>query len=193
MGGFNSEVFTMTEESTQYTDMSERDFIKWNLDYTMGQTIEVFEAIPTDHLCIRPRPNINAPGWIFGHIITAEAMIGGFTQGVMDIPGKYAVFAGWFIPTESQLRDVLEPKDDLISYWHEVRKQTNEYLNQLTDADLKKIPEASILSDNDPLRNKPIREYFVMTIEHQNYHRGQLQTIRALIESDSQFSNKGTS
>ena len=182
----------MTEEPIQYTDMSERDFIKWNLDYTMGQTIELFESIPTVHLCIRPKPNINAPGWIFGHIITAEAMIGGFTQGVMDIPGKYAVFAGWFIPTESQLRDVLEPKDDLISYWHEVRKQTNEYLNQLTDADLKKIPEASILSDNDPLRNKPIREYFVMTIEHQNYHRGQLQTIHALIESDSQFSNKGT-
>jgi uncharacterized damage-inducible protein DinB len=185
----------MTEEPIQYTDMSERDFIKWNLDYTMGQTIEIFEAIPPDHLCIRPMPNINAPGWIFGHIITAErAMIGGFTQGVMDIPEKYVVFSGlWSIPTESQLRDALEPKDGLISYWHEVRKQTNEYLDQLTDADLKKIPEVSILPDNDSLRNKPIREYFVMTIEHQNYHRGQLQTIRALIESDSQFSNKGTS
>ncbi|MDQ1326890.1 MAG: hypothetical protein QG641_170, partial [Candidatus Poribacteria bacterium] len=153
-GQFNSEVFTMAEEPIQYTDMSERDFIKWNLDYTMGQTIEFFEAIPPDHLCIRPMPNINAPGWIFGHIITAErAMIGGFTQGVMDIPRKYVVFSGlWSIPTELQLRDVLEPKDDLISYWHEVRKQTNEYLDQLTDADLKKIPEVSILPDNDSLR-----------------------------------------
>lgn len=176
----------MMEKPIQYTDMSERDFIKWNLDYTMEQIIKEFQSMPEEHLCVRPKPNINAPGWIFGHIMCAErAMIAGFTQGVMDIPGKYWVFSGQSIPTESQLRDVLEPKDALISYWHEIRRQTHEYLDQLTDADLKNTPEASILPDNDPLRNKPIREYFVMTIEHQNYHRGQLQTIRALIESAS--------
>jgi len=45
MGSFNSEVLTMIEEPIQYTDMSERDFIKWNLDYTMGQIIKLFESI----------------------------------------------------------------------------------------------------------------------------------------------------
>jgi len=75
-------------------------------------------------------------------------------------------------------------------YWHEVRKQTHEYLDRLTDADLKGIPETSILPDNDVMRNKPIREYFVMTIEHQNYHRGQLQTIRVLAESASSLPDK---
>jgi uncharacterized damage-inducible protein DinB len=176
----------MAEEPIIYTDMSERDFIKWNLDYTMGRTIETFESIPEDRLCLRPGPNINAPGWIFGHIVTAErAMIGGFAQGVMDIPGEYWVFSGQSIPNESQLRDAFEPRDALTSYWHKVRKQTHDYLDQLTDADLKNIPDSSILPDSSAMRMKPIREYFVMTIEHQNYHRGQLQTVRALIESYS--------
>ena len=104
----------MTEKPIQYTDMSERAFIKWILDYTMEQTIELFESIPEDHLCLRPRSNINAPGWIYGHIIGGErAMIGGFTQGVMDIPAKYGVFSGQSIPTESQLRDALEPANSL--------------------------------------------------------------------------------
>ena len=119
----NSEVFTVTEKPIQCTDMSERDFIKWNLDYTMERTIEVFESIPEEHLCLRPRPNINAPGWIFGHIITAErAMIAGFAQGVMDIPGKYWVFSGQSVPTESELRDVLKPKEALISYWRSAHR-----------------------------------------------------------------------
>ena len=149
----------MTEKPIQYTDMSERDFIKWNLDYTMGQTIEIFESIPEDHLCLRPRPNVNAPGWVFGHIIGGErAMIGGFAQGVMDIPGKYWVFSGQSIPTESQLRDALKPKDALISYWHRVREQTYEYLNRLTDADLKNVPESSILPDHAEMHNKPIQK-----------------------------------
>ncbi len=176
----------MAEKPIQYTDMSERAFIKWVLDYTMEQTIELFESIPEDHLCLRPGPNINAPGWVFGHLIGGErAMIGGFAQGVMDIPAKYGVFSGQSISTESQLRDALEPTDALTAYWREVRKQTHEYLDRLTDADLKSVPETSILPDNAVMRNKPIREYFVMTIEHQNYHRGQLQTIRVLLESAS--------
>ena len=178
-------MFTVMEKPVQYTDMSERDFIKWNLDYTMQRIIETFESFPEEHLCLRPRPNINAPGWIFGHIIGGErAMIGGFAEGVMDIPGKYWVFSGQSMPTESQLRNALEPREALISYWRKVRGQTKEYLDQLTDADLKNLPAASILPDDAEMRNKPIREYFVMTIEHQNYHGGQLQTIRALMECD---------
>lgn len=34
------------EKPFMYTDMSERDFIKWNPDYSMGRVLATWDAIP---------------------------------------------------------------------------------------------------------------------------------------------------
>jgi uncharacterized damage-inducible protein DinB len=173
--------------ANMYTDMSERDLIKWTLDYTMPWIIDTFEAISDERICIRPREHINSAGWIFGHIAVKERIhIAGFAQGFNDIPGEFHMFHGFPPPpTEEQLREVIKSKETLIDYWRKVRQQTHEYLDRLSDADLKKVPEKSVIRDGEPNRDNPIREFFVMTIQHQNCHWGQLQIIQKLWEENT--------
>ena len=168
-----------------YTDMSERDLMKWMLDYTTPWIIETFQGIADDRICVRPSENINSAGWIFGHIAVKERIhIAGLAQGINDIPKEFYMFHGFPPPpTEEQLREVIRSREILIDYWREVRQRTYEYLAELSDADLKKVPEKSVIADGEPNRDNPIREYFVMTIQHQNCHWGQLQIIQNLWES----------
>ncbi len=42
--------------------MTNREVIKYNLDYTMDWLIRKFESVPDDRIWVRPKPNINAPG-----------------------------------------------------------------------------------------------------------------------------------
>jgi uncharacterized damage-inducible protein DinB len=164
-----------------YTDMGERALLAWQLDYTMSWVIGAFEAIPEDALCRRPRANINAPGWIFGHIAVTERLhVGGFLEAVHDIPDGFDVFRAPH-PAEQDIRRAIDSADALIDYWRAVRRKTRAYLDRITDADLKQVPARSLLRDDDPNRQNPIREWFVMTIKHQNQHWGQLEIIARLL------------
>ena len=166
-----------------YTDISERELIKWMLGYTMDWIIETFEAIPDDAMCVRPRPNINAPAWIFGHIVVTERFhVGGVLEGVNDIPEEFRVFRARK-PTEEQIRAAFKSKAWLVDYWRDVRAKTEAYLDRITDADLKEVPgDETVLPDGDPNRGNPRREWFVMTIQHQNCHWGELRVIEKLLK-----------
>ena len=52
--------------------MTNRELIRYVLDYTMEWSIDQFEAIPDDLVWVPPRPNINAPGWTFGHVAVTD-------------------------------------------------------------------------------------------------------------------------
>lgn len=173
------------EKPFMYTDMSERELIKWTLNYTMPWVIDTFEAIPDGAMCVRPRPNINAPAWIFGHIIVTERLhVGGVLEGVNDIPDGFGVFRARK-PTEEQIRAAFKSKAWLVDYWREVRAKTEAYLDRITDADLKEVPgKECALPENDPNRGNPRREWFVMTIQHQNCHWGELRAIQKLLAAD---------
>ena len=174
----------MNDRPFMYTDMSERDLLGWNLNYTMERVIAAFEVIPQDRLCVRPRPNISAPAWIFGHIVVTERFhVGWVLEGVDDVPEPFWVFRD-MDPDDEKLRQAVESRQALIDYWREVRGKTESYLARITDADLKEVPTDSLLPDGDPNRQNPIREWFVMTIQHQNVHMGQLEIIAQLIEAD---------
>jgi len=169
-----------------YTDMSECTFIQWNLDYTIDRVIETFMAIPDEWLSKRPRHNIPPPGWTFGHIaVTERVHVVRYLQGVDDIPSAYNIFypvpPPVVIPTEDELAKVIKSKDQLINYWRSVRQQTSAYLQSITDADLKTIPEKTLHPKGLPNSSNPIREWFVMTIQHQNYNWGRLEIVRRLI------------
>ena len=176
----------MDEKPIMYRDMSERDLLKWTLDYTKPWVIGTFESIPDDRLAVRPRPNINAPGWIFGHIVVTERThVGRFLEGVDDVPEPWRTVFRAPKPTEAEIRQAIASKADLIDYWHGVRAKTHAYLDRVTDADLKGVPQNTLLTDDDPNRHNPIREWFVMPIQHQNGHWGQLQIIAKLIAADA--------
>jgi len=169
-----------------YTDMSERAFILWNLDYTMDRVIETFVAIPDGWLSKRTRPNIPPAGWTFGHIaVTERVHVGRYLEGIDDIPSEFNIFypvpPPVVIPSEAELAKVIKSKDQLINYWRHVRQQTTDYLKNITDADLKTIPKKTLHPKDLPNSSNPIREWFVMTIQHQNYNWGRLEIVKRLI------------
>jgi uncharacterized damage-inducible protein DinB len=162
--------------------MTLREFIKWNLEYTMPRVIGNFEAIPDDLVCVRPRPNVNSPGWILGHVAVTERLhVGRFVEGVDDVPKRFRVFRA-AKPSGEDVRRVVESKEALVSYWHGVRAKTEAYLDRITDEDLLKVPQHD-LRPPDVNQENVTAEWFVMTIQHQNQHNGELHLIRKLIES----------
>ena len=167
-----------------YQDIGERGFIKWCLDYTMDRVIDCFVSIPEPQIYVRLFGELNAPCWIFVHIArNEEGLVKGFAQGIHDhiCPYPTRLFDGWVTPTEAELREADVRPQVLVDYWRTVRADTLHYLDTLSDADLAKVATRSTLPDDDGNRHNPIREFFIMAIQHQNYHWGQLQTIAKLI------------
>ena len=78
-----------------------------------------------------------------------------------------------------------DAKQALIDYWRGVRAKTVAYLDRITDADLKEVPgDEFLLGEKDPNRQNPRREWFVMTIQHQHYHWGELSAVGKLLAHD---------
>ncbi len=166
--------------------MTNRDVIKYNLDYTMDWLIRKFELVPDDRIWVRPRPNINAPGWIFAHVaVTEREHVGAYLQGIDDVPPDWRrIFRIHRPPTDEELQAVAAPRPVFISYWQEVRQKTHEYLDSITDEDLLKVPEKSLHPPGHPNSDNPALEWLTMTIQHQNEHRGQLDIILKLLGGD---------
>ncbi|MEI7833654.1 MAG: DinB family protein, partial [bacterium] len=133
----------MEEIPFMYTNMSERDVYKWQLDYTMPNIIKDFLAIPEDRLTWRPAAKTRSAAHIFAHIIITEQQhISGFLQGIADIPEKFTGIRSLTHndPTEEQTLTAIGSREELIAFWHEVREQTHAYLDSITDEDLKEVP-----------------------------------------------------
>lgn len=176
----------MEDKPFMYTDMSECDVYRWQLDYTMPMIIEDFESIPDDRLGWRPAEKSRSAGQIFGHVISTERRhIRGFLQGINDMEKDEKLF--WSLtfrdPTVEDVQKAIPSKRQLIDSWREVRNQTHEYLDSIQDDYLKEIPRKTILPDNDPNRENPVREWFVATIKHQNMAWGEIHMIRRILES----------
>ncbi|MCL5271369.1 MAG: DinB family protein [bacterium] len=167
------------------SEMSERRFIEYILAYTMDPIIKTFRAIPDQWLCRRPHPYINAPGWIFGHIaVTERKHVGLFLENMDDIPHRFRLFHSGSRPSEAEIAAAIESKEQLIAYWRGVRQMTLRYLDGITDDDLAGVSSSAWLGSNDPNLENPRREWFVMTVQHQNYHWGQLDVIREMFTKD---------
>jgi len=113
--------------------------------------------------------------------VTERKHVGLALEGVDDIPPVYRIFHTGARPTEQQIADAIESKDALVKYWQDVRAKTGRYLETITDDDLAGVPETPWLARAWPNSENPRREWFVMTIQHQNAHWGQLTIIEKLI------------
>ncbi len=90
------------------------------------------------------------------------------------MPEQYgALRNGSDVPTGENLKAAVGTKAEIIAQWGKVRQKTWDYLDGLTDEGLAVIPEHM----KDKQHADPIREFFAMTIHHQNYHWGQLSQI----------------
>lgn len=173
------------EKPFMYADMSERDFIEWNLDYSMRRVLATWDAIPEEHICLQPKPYLASPAFVFGNIAVKERFHhAGIAAGVNDIPKKYSIFHGFSMPTRADLEMAVESKQALVDYWKEVREKTLQLLHEMSDADLKEIPAKSVIPDGVPNRDNPIREAYVMSIMNQNARWGELRVLQSVIENE---------
>jgi hypothetical protein len=190
----DKEELVTVEKPYMYTDMSERDFIKWNLEYSMPRVLAVWDAIPEEQICRQPKPYLAAPAFVFGNIAVKERIHhAGFAGGVNDIPKKYAIFHGFKMPTQAELEAAVDSKQALVDYWKDVRKKTLDLLSAISDADLKKVPDKSVIPDGQPNRDNPIREAYVMSIMNQNVRWGELRVLHTVIENEIIGNLKGIS
>lgn len=176
----------MQYDPIMHGNMSERYLFKWQLDYTMEPIIDDFRAIPDDRIFWRPTRNTWSAGQLFAHMaVTERKHIGCILQGVDDIPKQFRIFISLSRchPTDEEVCQAIRSKENIIRYWQEVRRLTFAYLDGITDQDLQKIPE-KIPEKNrlDPDRRDPVREWFIMTIKHQNMAGGEIHLIRRMIE-----------
>jgi hypothetical protein len=175
----------MAEETfVGYQDVGEKGFIRWSLGYTMEPIIECFLAIPEDRRYGPVAEKLPAPCRILGHIaLNEELLIGGFAQGIRKrrCPFAQRLFDVRRSPTEEELREGVPDSEQLVAYWRDVRLDTLRYLDSLSADDLRHRPAQSILSDGEPNRDNPIRELFLMAIQHQNCHWGELRAIGKIL------------
>jgi uncharacterized damage-inducible protein DinB len=171
----------MNDLPSSYRAMSKRELIKWTLNYTKDWAVETFRRIPDERLASRAHPSINSAAWLFAHIaVTERKHIGLALEGIDDVPAKYRIFHAGSHPTDDQVSDAYGSKEELIAYWQDVRAKTEQYLDSITDEDLCAV---SPVEFGGPNRHNPRREWFVMTIQHQNYHWGQLAVVEKIINS----------
>ena len=181
----------MTEDTFfGYQDIGEKGFIKWSLDYTMPPIIECLLAIPEDQQYRTVLDKLPAPCRILGHIaLNEEALIRGFAQGIRErrCPFPPQFFDVFQSPSEEELRDGIPDSEQLVAYWRDVRKDTHRYLDGLAPEALRGRPEKSILPDDDGNRDNPVREFFIMAIQHQNCHWGELRAICKILGADMRW------
>ncbi len=123
----------MEGKPLMYADMSERDLLTWQLDYTMPMIIKDFEAIPDDKLGWRPAAKARSAGQIFGHIMATERVhVRGFVQGIDDFEKDAQLFhrLSRCAPSANKVVKAMASKEQLIAAWRAVRKQTHEYLSK---------------------------------------------------------------
>ncbi len=168
-----------------YQDIGEKGFIDWSLGYTMDPIIECFEAIPEKQRYERALGKLNAPCCILGHIaLNEEKLLKGFARGISEYacPFPPALFDVFRPPGEAQLTDAIPDSSKLVDYWRAVREDTVTYLRGLTPEALRSRPAASTLPDNDGNRDNPVREFFIMAIQHQNCHWGELRAVCKILD-----------
>jgi len=180
--GFTQE----TVAAVMYTDMNERDFIKWSLAYTIPLIASLVADISKDQLWVQPSPNVDPPGWIMGCLVNEENKVMSVLRREQpEIPPKFRVFdecpslASTAGPGQlARLNKGGISARELLSYCKAVRARTNEYLDSIDDTDLKKVPERP-----DGCLD-PLREEFVKLIWMQNFVFGKLMTIAQIIAGE---------
>jgi len=175
-----------TVTAVMYTDMNERDFIKWSLSYTIPLIASLVSGIPPDRLWVQPLPNVDPPGWILGCLVNEENRVTSVLRRERpEIPPRFRAFDQCPSLASSAGPDQLGrlkkggiSARELLSYCKAVRARTNEYLDSIDDTDLKKVPEGP-----DGCQD-PLREEFVKLIWMQNFVFGKLMTLAQVIAGE---------
>lgn len=185
----------MTEQNDlpfMYQNISECEFIRWNLDYTMPLVIDAASRISDNTIWKPVAPSFDPAGWILGSLpVHEDWTISFLKKRVFQLPERLKGFRSLPCAESPVIQEDLAllinsavTTAELVQYWHDVRSRTHAYLMTLDPSDLKNVPDrASFAPDN----HDPTREEFVKMIWMQNCAFGRLMTIGQLIAGKTRF------
>jgi hypothetical protein len=123
-----------------------------------------------------PTPNSLCILWHVGHIAHRERIhIGRFLQGLQGtiIPPQYEVFGTEWCSTE-KIHQSVESVKGVLTWVHDVREKSHEYIRSLGDDELHTIPPTSA-------EGLSVAHWLFITSAHTALHIGRIQLLRALI------------
>jgi hypothetical protein len=138
------------------------------------------KGLSEDELFWVPDPNALSALWHVGHIAHREKThIGGFLQGLQGdpIPHRYHFFGPEWWPAD-QLRNAVGPVEDVFAWVREVRRQSHEYIDSLTEDQMHGVPSSS------PGEGLSVAHWLFITVAHTAVHVGRIQMLHALIKGE---------
>ena len=143
-----------------------------------SHVLHEIEGLDEDQLYWIPDPNALCILWHVGHIAHRErAHVGIFLQGIEPkdlFPEKFNVFGTIWTSVED-IRNSIGSVDEVFQWVQEVRKESKNYIDALTDDDFHTV---SPTSD----QRLSVAHWLFITAAHTALHIGRIQMLRALIE-----------
>jgi hypothetical protein len=141
------------------------------------QVVEI-DGLTDEQLFWVPNPKSLCILWHVGHIAHRERThIGVFLQGLNPreiIPPQYEVFGTEWSSTK-KLRRTVKSTKDVVTWVHDVREESLEYINSLNDDDFDKVTPTSE-------SGLSVGHWLFITAAHTALHIGKIQLLRALVE-----------
>jgi len=167
--------------------MEAREVIKIGLDNTKWSVDKTLDGLTTEELNWHPRPDANSIGLILFHMARLEDL---FVTSLIQGKPQLWEFGRWYQKlnkavnddgshyTEKQVVTFVVPElKDLQSYSEAVRKQTLEYLKEMTPEKLdKKVDMPPIRPPFEPI----VGMFLLWTITHLARHAGEISYVRGL-------------
>lgn len=141
--------------------------------------LDEIKGLTEDDLFWVPDPKALSVLWHVGHIAHREKVhIGGFLQGLAGdlIPQRYNIFGPDWWPAE-KLRDTVGPVEDVFEWVREVRRQSHEYIDSLTEEEMHAVPPTSA-------GGLTAAHWLFITVAHTAVHIGRIQLLHALIKGE---------
>ena len=168
------------------TDTDAGTFPKWQelahflygRGFWYADPLAEIEGLTEDELFRVPDPNALPVLWHVGHIAHREKThVGGFLQGLEGdlIPHRYHFFGPEWWPAD-ELRDALGPVEDVFAWVREVRRQSHEYIDSLTEDAMNSVPPGSTGE------GLTVAHWLFITVAHTALHLGRIQVLHDLIE-----------
>jgi hypothetical protein len=163
--------------------MNARDAIKISLRSTQEMVQKYLADLSDDDLLVRPVPAANHIAWQIGHLIAAEAWMGGLIPGAKYPELPAAIQA----QGDGKSANVTPPggfpkKAEYLDWFNKVRKATIELVDRLSESDMDKAspPECAQWAPT-------VGHLLVLTSTHTMMHAGQFTVVRRALNKPVLF------
>ncbi len=163
--------------------MNARDAIKMSLTSTQEMVQKYLADLSDEDLLVHPVPAANNIAWQMGHLITAEAWMGGMIPGTKypELPANIASQA------DGKTANATPPggypkKAEYLDWFNKVRKITIDAVDRVSESDMDKPSPPDVAAWAPTLGH-----LLVLTSTHTMMHAGQFTVVRRALSKPVLF------